>query len=337
MYNTSLYSKPNTNWSIGNVSTRIGIFLGLDFTTNKTLEVNSNKYLSTIPSFSFSSDFTRVLIDYSNSQNETDKALLSGLFSGLTAGTTFTISDAIYSLDGRSSEANLGGTYSFDSFVNNVVVAIPVSLNNYNQRLMRYEPSYFINPPQFGLSLAPKSTSTEYVIVNALGTDKVSSFARFGIYPGDRVKITGTLYNNDTYTVKSIMINKDGSENMVVEEGLTLESGFGKRVGIELIQTGKLGTSIVAATGSVAIGACSIYKNGLKVDCFDNQSYDQCVVRTNYTGGSPFTWRPSIPCSQTPSNISTTVTGFAGTTETTNAFASLNSLGYFNSFNSVNL
>lgn len=338
MAQTSLYKKADPNLVITEVATRVGIFLGLDFTTTKTLELNSNKYLSTIPSFSFSSDFSRVIIDYSNSQNQTDISLLYGLFSGLTAGVTFTVSDAMYSIDGQGSEANLAGTYEFKSFVSNVIVAVPVSMTNFNQRLLRYESDYFVNPPQFGLSLAPKGQVTESVIVNALGSDKTTSFSKFGIYPGDKVNITGTQFNNSTFTIKSVTVNKDGSETMIVEEGITQESAFGNRVGIELIQK-KKGTSIItAATGPVALGACGVYVDGSLVACYDNQSVDQCVARTSYTGGSPFYWRQDQQCSTIPTIIATTtVATFAGGAATSNALASLSSLGYFSSTNAVSL
>jgi hypothetical protein len=336
MSQTSLYNKANINLVTTEVTTRIGIFLGLDFTTTKTLELNSNKYLSTIPSFSFSSDFTRVIIDYSNSQNNTDISLLNGLFAGLTAGITFTVSSAKYSIDGLGSEADLAGTYEFKSFVSNVIVAVPVNMTNFNQRLLRYESDYFVNPPQFGLSLAPSGQFTEYVIVNALGTDKTASFAKFGIYAGDKVKITGTQFNNSTFTVKSVTINKDGSETLVVKEGLTQESGFGNRVGIELIQEKKGSAIITAATGPTTVGGCGVYVNGVRVACYDNQTSDQCVARTSVTGGSPFYWVPNATCSQLPSTIvTTTVQTFNGNVVTTNALASLSSLGYFSSSNAI--
>lgn len=338
MSQTSLYKKGNPSLVTTEVATRIGIFLGLDFTTTKTLELNSNKYLSTIPSFSFSSDFSRVIIDYTNSQNQTDISLLYGLFSGLTSGVTFTVSDATYSIDGQGSEANLAGTYEFKSFVSNVIIAVPISMTNFNQRLLRYESDYFVNPPQFGLSLAPKGQMTEYVIVNALGTDKTTSFSKFGIYPGDRVKITGTQFNNSTFTVKSVTANKDGSETMIVEEGLTMESAFGNRVGIELLQKKKGTSTVTAATGPVSIGACGVYVNGTLVACYNNQTIDQCVARTSYTGGSPLYWRSGVNCSSIPLNIETqATTAFVAGAATTNVLASLSSLGYFNSGNSVNL
>lgn len=337
MYNQLKYHLADKSNQVQEVSTRIGVFLGLDFTTNQTLELNSNKYLSTIPSFSFSSDFNKVIIDYSNSENQTDISLLNGLFSGLTAGTTFTISSAVYSIDGIGSEANLGGTYEFRSFVGNVIVATPVTLNNFNQRLLRYESSYFVNPPQFGLSLAPQGKQVEYVIVNALGTDKTNSFAKFGIYKDDKVKITGTKFNNKTFSVNSITINKDGTEYMIVSEGITQESAFGNRVGIELIQNKKGDIEITAATGPTTLGACGVYKNGVLVACYEDQTTDQCLARTTFTGGTPFTWRANSRCSLLPSTISTpTAGGFVSATATTNAFAALNTLGYFNSFNSVN-
>lgn len=338
MLQTSLYKKGNPNLVTTEVATRIGVFLGLDFTTNLTLELNSNKYLSTIPSFSFSSDFTKVLIDYSNSQNKTDLSLLDGLFSGLTAGTTFTISSAVYSIDGVGSEANLGGTYEFESFVANVIVATPIALNNFNQRLLRYEPNYFVNPPQFGLSLSPQGKQVEYVIVNALGTDKTNSFAKFGIYPYDKVKITGTRFNNKTFTVKSVTVNKDGTENIVVSEGITQESGFGNRIGVELVQQKKGSVQITEATGPVALGACGLYKDGSLVSCFDNQTESQCLARNSMSDSSSSIFRIGASCSSLPSSISTTVGNpFIGANATTNAFASLANLGYFNSSNSVNL
>lgn len=329
MYQSSLYKKPYKNLVTTEVATRIGVFLGLDFTTNQTLELNSNKYLSTIPSFSFSSDFTKVLIDYSNSQNQTDISLLQGLFSGLTAGVTFNISSAVYSLDGIASEANLGGTYTFNSFVGNVIVATPITVNNFNQRLLRYESSYFINPPQFGLSLAPQKKETEFVIVNALGTDKIASFAKFGVYKDDKIKITGTRFNNATFTVKSVAINKDGSEHIIVSEGLTQESGFGNRVGIELIQKKKGSVQIIAATGPTIIGACGLYKDGKIVACFEDQTESQCAARNSIIEAPSTIWRPNASCRTLPLSIGTaTTTTFSFGVPTTNALASLSNLGY---------
>lgn len=329
-------STPNPYDAISDVSTRIGIFLGLDFTTNLSLELNSNKYLSTIPSFSFSSDFTKVLIDYSNSQNSTDISLLKGLFEGLTGGTTFTISSAAYSIDGAGSEADLGGTYEFDGFIGNVIVATPISINNNNQRLSRYEPDYFVNPPQFGLSLSPQGREVEYVIVNALGTDKTNSLAKFGMYKDDKLKITGTRYNNKTFTVKSVTINKDGTEHVVVTEGITQESGFGNRVGIELIQKKKGSVPIIAATGPTTLGACGVYKNGVLVSCFEDQTESQCAARTSVLGGSPFYWIANSRCSNLSASIISTNTAFIPASATSNVFASLANLGYFSSYNSVN-
>jgi len=330
MSTSSYYKKANANQVVSEVTTRIGIFLGLDFTTSKTIELNSNKYLSTIPSFSFSNGFTKVLIDYSNSRNETDKALLKGLFQGLTFGTTFNISSAVYTIDGLGSEANLGGTYEFISFVGDVIAAKPIKLNNQNERLLRYEPSYFINPPQFGLSLEAKSTETEYVIVNALGTDKTNSFSKFGIYPGDRIKISGTQYNNNIFTVKTVTINKDGSENLTVNEGLTAESLFGSRVGIELIQKRKGTDTIIAATGPVNLGACGVYINGGLILCYENQTRDQCIARTSLENGNPFGWSVNQKCDflQTTVPVLTSNGRFRTSTETTNPLASLSNFGY---------
>lgn len=337
--NINYFIEENSSQKRGEVSTRVGIFLGLDFTTNLTLELNTNKYLSTIPSFSFSTNFSKVLIDYSNSQNKTDLSLLNGLFSGLTAGTQFTISSASYTIDGSGSEANLGGTYEFESFIGNIIVATPITINNSNQRLFRYEPEYFINPPQFGLSLSPQGRQTEYVIVNALGKDKTNSFNKFGLYPQDKIKISGTKFNNNTFTVKSVALNKDGSENIVVMEGITQETGFGNRIGVELIQSSVGNQEITAATGPTTLGVCGIYKNGTLVECYENQTYDQCLVRTSFTGGSPFYWRQNETCAITPRNISTglNTSQFSSAAPTSNALASLASLGYFNSSNSINL
>lgn len=332
-YGTQYTLAPKSD-PITEVVTRIGGFLGLDFTTNLTLEMNSNKYLSTIPSFSFSSDFTRVLIDYSNSQNNTDLTLLKGLFSGLTVGVTFNISNASYFIDGPGSEANLGGTYQFYNFIGNMIVAKPVSLNNFNQRLLRYESQYFTTPPQFGLSLSPQGGETQFIIVNALGTDKINSFGKFGIYKDDKIKISGTQFNNNIFTVKSVTINKDGTENLEVEEPIIQESGFGNIVGIELIQKTKTTEQVVAATGPTILGSCGIYENGILVFCFEDQTYSQCVARTTLVDGNPFTWNPNSSCSSMRTSLPVT-TSFANQTSTTNPMASLAGLGYFSSTNSV--
>ena len=319
------------------VSTRVGIFLGLDFTTSIVLEQNSNKYLSSIPAFSFSSDFSKVIIDYTNCKNLTDLSLLDGLFASLPYNTSFTISNGSYEIDGSSTKADLSGSYQFKSYLNKVIVASPVSLTNLNQRISRYESNYFINPPQFGLALSAQPQKTEYVIVNALGSDKINSFAKLGIYPKDKVKITGTVNNNKTFTVKSVTVNKDGSENIVVEEPLIQESGFGNRVGVELIQEKKGSVTVNLIDSQPILGACSIYKNNSKVSCFEDQTIDQCVARFSMTSDSSYTWTPNALCSQTSSTLTTPTTNlFTGEAlARTNALASLSSLGYFSTYNTT--
>lgn len=336
LYTQKYYLQKNTS-ALDRVSTRVGIFLGLDFTTNLTLEMNSNKYLSTIPSFSFSSNFNKVLIDYSNSVNNTDITLLNGLFAGLTSGTTFTINSASYTIDGSGSEANLGGTYEFESFIGNVIIATPIAINNANQRLLKYEADYFINPPQFGLSLSPEGRAPQYVITNSIITDKNVSFVKFGIYPGDKIKISGTQFNNGIFTVKGITTNKDKSEYLTVEEGLTQESGFGNRVSVELLQERKYGdTAIVPATGPVEIGACGVYVNNEKVSCYENQTLVQCSVRASLVNGT-LSWLANSNCNALPTSLVPIRTGFVPASATTNPIASLSNLGYFGSGNSINL
>lgn len=336
LYTQKYYLQKNTA-AFNTVTTRVGIFIGLDFTTNLTLEMNSNKYLSTIPSFSFSSNFNKVLIDYSNSKNNTDITLLNGLFFGLTAGATFTINSAQYSIDGLGSEANLGGTYEFESFIGNVIVATPIALNNANARLLKYEADYFINPPQFGLSLSPEGRVPEYVITNSVITDKNVSFVKFGIYPGDKIKISGTQFNNGIFTVKGVTTNKDKSEYLIVEEGLTQESAFGDRVSVELLQERKGVDSIITGvTGVVDIGACGIYVNGRKVSCFENQTIGQCSIRASLLDGR-FSWFINSNCDALPSENNIGTTPFVRASSNTNPLASLSNLGYFNYINSVNL
>jgi hypothetical protein len=336
LYTQKYYLQKNTS-ALNQVTTRVGIFVGLDFTTNLTLEMNSNKYLSTIPSFSFSSNFTKVLIDYSNSKNNTDITLLNGLFFGLTAGATFTISSAQYSIDGVGSEANLGGTYEFESFIGNVIVATPIALNSANTRLLKYEADYFVNPPQFGLSLSPEGRTPEYVITNSVITDKNVSFIKFGIYPGDKIKISGTELNNGIFTIKGLTTNKDKSEYLTVEEGLTQESAFGDRVSIELLQERKgADFAVVAATGPVDLGACGVYVNGSKVACYENQTQVQCSIRASMLDGTS-SWFLNSTCDRVPTTITTTTTRFVPASSNTNPLASLSGLGYFGSGNSVNL
>lgn len=338
MFYTQKYYLQNSTSSPNIVATRVGIFLGLDFTINLTQELNTNKYLSTIPAFSFSSDYTKVLIDYSNSQNNTDISLLNGLFSGLTAGFTFTINTAIYSLDGSESNANLGGTYEFEDFVGNVIIASPITINNLNKRILRYESNYFTNPPQFGLSLSPQKDEPEYIIINALAKDKTSSFTKFGIYPKDKIKITGTQLNNKTYTVNDVFTNKDGSEYLSIEEPVTQEATFGLRVGIELLQERKGTDSITTATGPAVIGACGIYQNNNKVACYENQTFDQCQVRMTLFDNSSMRWFENTSCDELSSSIEIPrTTRFVGPSAVTNPYSSLAGLGYFGSGNSVNL
>jgi hypothetical protein len=163
------------------ITTRGGIFSGLSFQVTKENDIQKSNFLSSVPSISFSFDYSRVIFDYGESQNENDKQLIKALFSEMAPGTNFTVSQAGFLIEGSATSADLAGTYSLIRLVGNAVIARPVTLTSLNQRITIYESKYFTGVPQIGTTSIPKSSTVKYTITNSLLSEKTISFFKFGI------------------------------------------------------------------------------------------------------------------------------------------------------------
>lgn len=279
MSNRNYSSKKSLTKAVVPITTRSGLFTGLSFKITKQSDIQKTNYLSSVPTISFSFDYTKAIIDYSQSTNENDKSLISSLFFEMKPGTNFTISQATHLIEDSESQADLSGTYSFVRLVEHAIIAQPVSVTSINQRITVYQSKHMKSIPQIGLATSVKNPLVNYTITNSLLSDKNISFIKFGIYPGDILKITGTNSNNNRYRILSVQKNADGTETLIVENTVTDEVCFGNPVLVELIQSGPF--DLADKNTSLDTGSCKFTTPAGIATCYQDQTRNQCDIRVS--------------------------------------------------------
>lgn len=311
MLSSNYKAKQPKTPSLVQIVTRGGIFSGLSFQTTKENDIQKSNFLSSVPSISFSFDYSRVIFDYGQSKNENDKELIKSIFSDMAPGTNFTVSQGGFLIETSATAADLSGTYSLIRLVGNAVIARPVTLTSLNQRITIYENKYFTSIPQIGTSSVPKSSNLKYVITNSLLSEKTISFFKFGIYPNDLIKVTGSSFNDKIFKVVSLSKNSDGSETLIVDEELTNEVAFGNPILIELIQSGPFDLSIAEKAKDNNTGSCTLSFLTGSSFCYDNHNENQCAIRSAEKGASNYVWSYGAECNSSMNG--TTVQSRTGT------------------------
>lgn len=288
--------KPKTSAFVQMV-TRSGFFSGLSFKLTKEQDIRKTNYLSSVPSISFSFDYTKTIFDYNNIKNENDKTLIKALFQDLPTNTTFTVSQADFLIEDAASSADLSGTYKFIKLLEYAIVAEPISVTSINNRITIYENKYIKSIPQIGININPKSDILKYTITNSLLSNENTSFFKFGIYPNDFIKISGSLYNNIIFKILSLYKNSDGSETLIVDNELKDEVCFGTPLLVELFQSGPYNL-IDSQQSTTAIGSCNLTFLDGSSSCYSNHTKEQCDVRRYEKAGVSNVWSENNSCVQ---------------------------------------
>ena len=125
------------------------VFFGLVFSKEESYDYKINRSLTSTPSFLFHTNQTKVIIDYSNSKNDSDLSFVSSFFNSLEPRITFTIESATYNEPSTGVKANISGVYSFNSFDKGKIVrADLVSATNISSKKDLYNSLYFTATPQ---------------------------------------------------------------------------------------------------------------------------------------------------------------------------------------------
>lgn len=233
-----------------------------------------NKRLKCSPQFVYFDNFNKVLIDYNECLQDSDFEELSLFFGGLTAGYTFTISGADYLDEAEIIDSNLGGTYTFDSYVNNIVIANVVTIEDIDNQITKYNRDYFLQPPQFN-RIAGLSGTTYNVIKNVLGRELLNNL---GLYYGDFVSIDGSTLNPGYIGVSYVKTLDNGEELLFLTDSVVNESYIGEQLQFKVFMRGV--NDLSKSSDATETGSSKLYDSeGTFLECFENQTELQSYLR----------------------------------------------------------
>ena len=207
-----------------------GYFNGLQF-VNFIEEIEKyDKVLTANPTITIVDNV--VIVDYSNVSDTDNINELRTLFeSTLTKGDTITLSDGQYqnALTGDSSIFDISGTYTFESWDKNDLIAFLTkqSIDNESTTYNRYESRYFLNngTVKWTTSSTVKESISTNKILNILGVfSKKSFYTNFNQNtprPGDTLEILFEgQTESSTFTITEYRVSEDNIEEITVLEEL---------------------------------------------------------------------------------------------------------------------
>jgi hypothetical protein len=282
------------------------LFFGLVFASKQSYYYKVNRNLVTTPSFTFYSNQTKVIIDYSNSKNADDLSYIASFFNSLTSGITFEYTDTIYVNDASGTSADLSGIYQFTSFEQNKLIkASVVSSTSISSSRDFYNSKFFTDTPQLNKSGGVSDTQQRTNIIKNTIPNGLYSFTRLGVVIGDYVDFSGTDNNKWTkLKVKDLFVDTDGFECIEVESEITDENLIGNAILVNLYFEGESSTEV--NLNNKTYGTCVLtYANGSS-RCLPCQNEFQCPDRSAQLKALSSTYTPYATCDDIDS-LSTTV------------------------------
>ena len=222
------------------------LFFGLVFASKQSYYYKVNRNLVTTPSFTFYSNQTKVIIDYSNSKNADDLSYIASFFNSLNSGITFEYTDTTYVNDASNISADLSGIYQFTSFEQNKLIkANLISNTSMSSSRDFYNSKFFTDTPQLNKSGGVSDTQQRTNIIKNTIPNGLYSFTRLGIVIGDYVDFSGTDNNKWTkLKVKDLFVDTDGFECIEVESAITDENLIGNAILVNLYFEGESSTEV---------------------------------------------------------------------------------------------
>ena len=282
------------------------LFFGLVFASKQSYYYKVNRNLVTTPSFTFYSNQTKVIIDYSNSKNADDLSYIASFFNSLNSGITFEYTDTTYVNDASNISADLSGIYQFTSFEQNKLIkANLISNTSMSSSRDFYNSKFFTDTPQLNKSGGVSDTQQRTNIIKNTIPNGLYSFTRLGIVIGDYVDFSGTDNNKWTkLKVKDLFVDTDGFECIEVESAITDENLIGNAILVNLYFEGESSTEV--NLNDKTYGTCVLtFANG-STRCLPCQNSFQCTDRSMQLKALSATYTPYITCDDINS-LSTTV------------------------------
>jgi hypothetical protein len=257
---------------------RTGSFYGLKIEGVRLENSTLKRGIISTPNFYFYDNQSKVMVDFSDFKNVIEDVLVKDFFALNLTGNTFELKNAEWlNPDLTNKKINLNGTYTFDSFKNNILFANVSSVDSIDTDLNRYDKSFFKTTPDLVFSVSASQGDTKlFSIVNYLGENSKNSFNYLGAVPGDYIKINKS---NNKYEIYDLFKDEEGKEILIIKGSLTAEDRVTSITDVSLYLHNP--DRIQKANyDNEKIGRCNILVNGVS-QCFDSNTQYQCALRNN--------------------------------------------------------
>ena len=264
------------------------------------------KELISSPLVYYYNSFGKAIFDYSQTVNRDDIDLLEIFLQGITNGNTFSVSSGYYVKEQDGITSTINGVYQFNGTTgNNIILTTVVSATGINNAEYRYESEYFVNPPKLDLNTG-FTGDIAYIIKSVTNEGEV---AKLGLYEDDLIEISyaGNTANLDRLNVEKVEVSTDGEEFIFVKEPVVNDSRIGLWTTINVYTRGNA-TSELLTSDLTLNGVANTYsKNGVILDCFENQNELQAYLRRYGYSDTEVTsiWGYSGICPETSTSSST--------------------------------
>lgn len=264
------------------------------------------KELTSSPLVYYYNSFGKAIFDYSQTVSTDDLDLLEIFLQGITNGNTFSVSSGYYVKEQDGITSTINGVYQFDGATgNNIILTTVVSATGINNAEYRYESEYFVNPPKLDLNTG-FTGDTAYIIKSVTNEGEIT---KLGLYEDDLVEISyaGNTANLDRLNVEKVEVSTDGEEFIFVKEPVFNDNRIGLWTTINVYTRGNA-TSELLTSDLTLNGVANTYsKNGVILDCFENQNELQAYLRRYGYSDTEVTsiWGYSGICPETSTSSST--------------------------------
>lgn len=259
------------------VPVRSGIFYGIETQKVDQQKSNLKRDLTIVPNITFYSSYTKIMMDFSDVQNNQEKSDVKTLFDLLISGLNFTLTNSSWknpTLD--KSTFSLDGTYRFTKIVDNIIFADVILADNTSPDIARYDKEFFISLPivEFTSIVDKGKKQTKSNIFNHLGKNSKNSFSYLGARVGDYITIQN---KTEKYLIESITVDNEGKETLTVIGDLGTVTNVGSPYLLTLNQSNS--SKIQLTDDNIITGKCDISVNGSVVECVDNTTLLQSKLR----------------------------------------------------------
>lgn len=231
-------------------------------------------------------------IDYSNTSNISDLVYIKKTFGSFTAGVTFYVPPVQYYDGNNNIQTTIGGTAYFNKLINGDKVVVAKVINGFTAptNYSSFEKNNFIKNLEYNFSSTQSLTG--YFLVNSMPSMSPNRFKGLGIIGSIfgfeeylSFETGGTAENIDRLKVNGYCELKDGQEIIYFESGGTAQNLIETNSEIGLYIRGDPDLITAPKYSSIPVVLVLKVKNsGSVISCFENQSFNQAILRKNQFG-----------------------------------------------------